>query len=103
MSCYKFIHLVTKNSSNPKGIKVIHKVAKTQGAVKKARWAHNKGKKYKVKLENALISVLPRLSPYLFYFFDVHLDSRIFVSRALVDKITTHMWITNASSCECEM
>jgi hypothetical protein len=37
MSCYKFIHHVTKISSNPKDIKVIHKVAKTQGAIKKAR------------------------------------------------------------------
>jgi hypothetical protein len=131
MSCYKCIHPVTKISSNPKDIKVIYKVVKTQCAVKKVGWAENKGKKYKVKLRNASISMLPQVSPPFFCFPHVHLDSNVFVSRALFDKVATLymnekcfklqvwgfklwmwgvkflseqrlLWMKNAWSCECE-
>ncbi len=42
--------------------------AKTQGTIKKPRWTKNKGKKYKMKLINASISVFPWISPYVFLF-----------------------------------
>jgi hypothetical protein len=78
MSCYKFIHLVTNFFSNPKDIKVIHKVVKTQGFhlelgqnlgwSQKGRVSRKQRKKKKVKLRSAPILVLPRVSPCLFLF-----------------------------------
>jgi hypothetical protein len=69
--------------------------AKTHDAIKKLRWAENKGKKYKVKLKNASIWSFLEFHFVFLCFFPMHLDSKVFVSHA--------NWQHSSFVCEWEM
>lgn len=66
-------------------------LAKSQGTILKLRWAWNKGKKYRVKLRNAPILVLPQVSHCLFLFLFCTLTVR-FSSLMCLDIVATSSW-----------